>query len=488
MELHTKTAHELRDMLRRREVSSVELTRDVMARINAAEPAVQAYVTVMGDEALRMAANADKALASGEPQADLAGIPLAIKDNMCTRGTLTTCSSKILSNFVPPYDATVVSRLRASKVVFTGKTNLDEFAMGSSTENSGIKKTRNPWDTSRVPGGSSGGSAAAVAAGMAIAATGSDTGGSIRQPASLCGIVGVKATYGLVSRYGLVAFASSLDQIGPMTRDVEDAAILLNALAGHDPMDSTSAKYTPPDYTSFLNKPIKGLRVGLPKEFFADGLDPEVRAAIDAAIKKLEELGAIPVEVELPHSKYAVATYYLCATAEASSNLGRYDGAQYGHRAEADNVVDMYCRTRAEGFGPEVKRRIMLGTYALSAGYYDAFYIKAMKVRTLIKGDFEKAFAKCDVIAGATAPTAAFKFGEKTDNPLEMYLSDIFTISVNLAGICGVSIPCGFTSGGLPIGLQLLAGPFEEGKLFTAAHAFEQATEWHTKRPPAISA
>lgn len=482
-ELYSKTAHELRAMLRRREVSSEEITRSVMKRINDVEHKVNAYVTVMGDDAMKMARAADKAFAAGDAQPPLAGIPIAVKDNMCTNGHLTTCSSRILANFVPPYDATVVSKLRNCFAVFTGKTNMDEFAMGSSTENSGLKKTANPWDLERIPGGSSGGSAAAVAADMGIAALGSDTGGSIRQPASCCSVVGLKPTYGLVSRYGLVAFASSLDQIGPLTKDVEDAALLLNAIAGHDPMDSTSASTEIPDYASFLNRPVKGLRVGLPKEFFSDGASPEVRSAIDRAVKQLEELGAEIVEVELPHSPYAIAAYYLCATAEASSNLARYDGAHYGLRVDADNVIDMFSKTRQQGFGTEVKRRIMLGTYALSTGYYDAYYLKSLRVRTLIKKDFETAFAKCDVIAGPTAPTPPFRFGEKTANPLEMYLSDIFTISVNLAGICGMSLPCGFAGDTLPIGLQLIAPAFEEGKLFTVAHAYEQATSWHKRKP-----
>jgi len=478
-----KPIHELRDLLRRREVSSVELTRAYLSRIAATEPEVQAFVSVTGDLALQQAAATDAARATGEELPPLAGVPLAIKDNICTRGILTTCSSRMLANFVPPYDATVVTRLRNERAVFCGKTNMDEFAMGSSTENSGIKKTLNPWDTTRVPGGSSGGSAAAVAAGMAAGALGSDTGGSIRQPASFCGVVGMKPTYGLVSRYGLVAFASSLDQIGPLTRDVEDAAILLNAIAGHDPCDSTSARLQPPDYTSFLRRGVRGLRVGLPKEFAGAGTDPEVQAAVAAAVRRFEEMGAVTVEVELPHSPYAIATYYLCATAEASSNLARYDGVHYGYRAEADNVVEMYSRTRSQGFGDEVKRRIMLGTYALSAGYYDAFYLKALRVRTLIRRDFDKAFEKCDVIAGPTAPTPPFRIGEKSDDPLAMYLSDIFTISVNLAGICAISVPCGFTRNGLPVGLQLIAPSFGEDRLLSAAHAYEQATDWHRRRP-----
>lgn len=481
--LYDRTAHDLAELLRRRETSSVEITRSILKRINEVEPRVGAYVTILGEQALDAAKAADERISRGEHVRPLTGIPLAIKDNMCTKGVLTTCSSRILSNFVPPYDATIVRMLRSIGSVFVGKTNMDEFAMGSSTENSGIKQTHNPWELSHVPGGSSGGSAAAVASGMAIAATGSDTGGSIRQPAAFCGVVGLKPTYGLVSRYGLVAFASSLDQIGPLTRDVEDAALVLQELAGHDPMDSTSANVPTPNYTEFLGRGVRGIRIGLPKEYFAEGLDAEVRAAVDAAVKKYADLGAEIVEVELPHSPYAVATYYLCATAEASSNLARYDAAQYGHRVDSDNVIEMYSRTRREGFGAEVKRRIMLGTYALSAGYYDAFYLKALKVRTLIKRDFEKAFDKCDVIAGPTSPTPTFRAGEKLDDPLAMYLSDIFTISVNLAGICGISVPCGFTNASLPIGLQLIAPGFEEGRLLTAAHAYEQSTDWHKRRP-----
>lgn len=483
MELCEKTAHELKDLLQKREVSSVDITRSVFNRIDSVENQVGAYVTLTPELAMKMAEQADVLRASGEALSSLAGIPVAIKDNMCTQGTRTTCSSKMLSDFVPPYDGTVVARLRKDGAVFVGKANMDEFAMGSSTENSAIKKTANPWNTDHIPGGSSGGSAAAVAARMCIMATGSDTGGSIRQPAAFCGVVGMKPTYGLVSRFGLVAFASSLDQIGPLTRDVEDAALFLNAMAGYDEMDSTSARVDVPDFTSFLNRDIKGLRVGLPREFFAEGADAEVRASVDAAIKQLEALGAEMVEVDLPHSKYAVATYYLCATAEASSNLARYDGAHYGFRADADNVIDMFSRTRSQGFGPEVKRRIMLGTYALSAGFYEDFYLKALKVRTLIQDDFNKAFEKCDVIAGPTTPSAAFRFGEKTANPLEMYLSDIYTISVNLAGIPAISVPCGVASNGLPLGLQFIAPAFEDGRLFTVSHAYEQATEWHRATP-----
>ncbi|MCX7625313.1 MAG: Asp-tRNA(Asn)/Glu-tRNA(Gln) amidotransferase subunit GatA [Candidatus Sumerlaeaceae bacterium] len=482
MELFRLTAHELAELLRKREVSSYELTRSVLTRIGEVEPQIQAFISVTGELALEMAQQADKLLSKGEAPSPLTGIPVAIKDNMCTRGVLTTCASKILGNFVPPYDATTVANLRKAGAVFVGKTNMDEFAMGSSTENSGIKPTFNPWDLTRIPGGSSGGSAAAVAADMTIVATGSDTGGSIRQPAACCGVVGLKPTYGLVSRYGLVAFASSLDQIGPITKDVADAALLLNVLAGHDPMDSTSANVNCPDYTQYLGQEIKGMRVGLPREFFGEGLDAEIESCVRAAVDQLHSLGAEIVEVSLPHSPYAVGTYYLCATAEASSNLARYDGVKYGLRVEADNIIDMFSRTRSAGFGTEVKRRIMLGTYALSAGYYDAYYLKALKVRTLIKRDFEQAFEKCDVIVGPTTPTPAFRLGEKTANPLEMYLSDIFTISVNLAGICGISIPCGITQSALPVGLQIIAPAFEEGRLFTVANAYEQATSWHRQR------
>lgn len=482
MELSGKTAHELKDLLNKGEISSVEITKATLDRISAVEERIGAYVTVTAEEALKTAEEVDRKRAAGEAVAPLAGIPLALKDNMCTKGTRTTCSSKMLENFVPPYDGTVVKRLREQGVVFTGKANMDEFAMGSSTESSYFKKTANPWNLNHTPGGSSGGSAAAVAAGMATLAVGSDTGGSIRQPAAFCGLVGMKPTYGLVSRYGLMAFASSLDQIGPVTRDVEDAALLMNAIAGHDAMDSTSAKVEVPDYTSFLGRDIKGLRVGLPKEFFVEGADEDVRSNVDAAVKQLESLGAELVEVELPHTKYAVATYYLCATAEASSNLARYDGAHYGYRAEADNVVDMFSRSRSQGFGAEVKRRIMLGTYALSAGFYEDFYLKALKVRTLIQQDFTNVFEKCDIIAGPTTPSAAFKFGEKMDDPLAMYLSDIYTISVNLSGIPGMSVPCGFTKDGLPLGLQLIAPAFEDARLFTVGYAYQQATDWHTKR------
>ena len=473
--------------LRTREISSVELTRSVVERIRAVEPRVRAYLAVTDGLAMEMAAAADQRLARNDNVGPLTGIPIAIKDNMCTIGVQTTCASKILHNFIPPYEATVVERLKKAGAVIVGKTNLDEFAMGSSTENSGFFVTANPWDLERVPGGSSGGSAAAVIADECLGALGSDTGGSIRQPAGFCGVVGLKPTYGRVSRYGLVAFASSLDQIGPLTKTVEDAAILMNAIAGHDPADSTSANVPVPDYTAMLGREVRGLRVGVPKEYFVEGMDRQVEAAVRAAINHLVGLGAEAVEISLPHTEFAVATYYLCATAEASSNLARYDGVHYGHRtANQDNIIDMYTKTRHDGFGNEVKRRIMLGTYALSAGYYDAYYLKALRVRTLIKRDFEEAFKTCDVIATPTSPTPPFRMGERTGDPLQMYLSDIFTISVNLAGVPGMAIPCGFAQVGgraLPISLQLIAPVFGEEILFRVAHAYEQSTDFHEQRP-----
>jgi aspartyl-tRNA(Asn)/glutamyl-tRNA(Gln) amidotransferase subunit A len=420
---------------------------------------------------------------SGTQNTSIRGVPLAIKDNMCTRGILTTCSSNILHNFIPPYESTVTARLLEQGYVLVGKTNLDEFAMGSSTENSGFFTTKNPWDFEAIPGGSSGGSAAAVAADECIAALGSDTGGSIRQPAALCGVVGLKPTYGRISRYGLVAFASSLDQIGPITKNVRDSSILMNIIAGHDPLDSTSAPVPLPDFTAVLDKDIKGTKIGIPKEYFIEGMNAEVEGAVTKAIRQLESLGAIPVEVSLPHTGYAVATYYVLATSEASSNLARYDGVKYGFRAAGKDLMDMYVKTRAQGFGAEVKRRIMLGTYALSSGYYEAYYRKAQQVRTLIKKDFEDVFKKVDVIATPTSPTAAFKVGEKTADPLQMYLSDIFTISVNLAGVPGISVPCGFTSENLPIGLQLIGKHFDEESILQVAHAYEQSTDWHKRKP-----
>jgi aspartyl-tRNA(Asn)/glutamyl-tRNA(Gln) amidotransferase subunit A len=470
-------------MLKNGKTTARAVTESVLGRIQSVDDKVKAYITVTGrSQALAVADEADKRRKAGNA-AVLLGIPLAVKDNMCTEGIKTTCASKILANFIPPYDATVVQKLKAAGSVICGKPNMDEFAMGSSTENSGFFITRNPWDLERIPGGSSGGSAAAVAAGECIAALGSDTGGSIRQPAACCGVVGLKPTYGRVSRYGLVAFASSLDQIGPITKDVTDAAILLNVIAGHDPRDSTSANIAVPDFTSALKKDVKGMKVGIPREYFIEGMDPEVDKAVRDAVKTLEGLGATVREVTLPHTAYAVATYYILATSEASSNLARYDGVKYGVRAEgAKDLLDMYMKSRSQGFGPEVKRRIMLGTYALSAGYYDAYYKKGQQARTLIKRDFDEAFKSVDVIATPTAPTAAFKIGEKSADPLQMYLSDIFTISVNLAGIPGISIPCGFTKNNLPIGLQLLGKHFDEESVLHASFAYEQATDWHMRR------
>ncbi len=482
MELYRLGVAELSSMLEKGEVSSKEIVGAVYSRIDAVEEKVKSYITLTREEAVKMADSAAKEISAGRKK-PLSGIPIAIKDNICTKGINTTCASKILRNFIPPYESTVTSRLIENGYVLVGKTNLDEFAMGSSTENSGFHTTRNPWNTERIPGGSSGGSAAAVAADECIAALGSDTGGSIRQPASLCGVVGLKPTYGRVSRYGLVAFASSLDQIGPITKNVSDAAILMNVIAGTDPIDSTSAPVKVPDFSAAIGMDIKGMKIGIPKEYFIEGMDPEVSAAVREAIKKFESLGAVAVEVSLPHTGYAVATYYILATSEASSNLARYDGVKYGSRVEGRDLMEMYMKSRAQGFGAEVKRRIMLGTYTLSSGYYDAYYRKAQQVRTLIKNDFEKAFREVDVIVTPTSPTAAFKIGEKSADPLQMYLADIFTISVNLAGVPGISIPCGFTSAGLPIGMQLIGRHFDEETILKAAHAYEQSTEWHRRRP-----
>lgn len=482
MDLYRSGIAELSRMLDKGEISASELCSSVFQRIDAVEDRIKAYVTLTREKAEAMAAVADREIKDGKRKA-LSGIPIAIKDNMCTRGILTTCSSKMLGNFIPPYESTVTARLLNSGYVLTGKTNLDEFAMGSSTENSGFHVTRNPWDLARIPGGSSGGSAAAVAADECIAALGSDTGGSIRQPAALCGVVGLKPTYGRVSRFGLVAFASSLDQIGTITKNVKDAAVLLNVIAGNDPCDSTSAPVAVPDFTSVIGREIKGLRLGIPKEYFTEGIDPEVAAAVKRAIGVYETLGAELIEISLPHTGYAVAAYYILATSEASSNLARYDGVKYGYRAEGRDLMDMYMNTRAQGFGPEVKRRIMLGTYTLSSGYYDAYYRKAQQVRTLIKRDFEEAFQRVDLIITPTSPTPAFKIGEKADDPLQMYLADIFTISVNLAGVPGISIPCGLAGNSLPVGLQLIGRHFDEESLLQAAHAYEQATEWHRRKP-----
>ncbi|BCB95765.1 glutamyl-tRNA(Gln) amidotransferase subunit A [Dissulfurispira thermophila] len=482
MKLNELTISELRRLLDNREVKPQEVLNDVYGRIDAVEDKVKSYITITRDSAYEMAKDAEQSIIDNKTSL-LTGIPVAVKDNMCTKGILTTCASKILYNFIPPYESTVTERLKEQGYILTGKTNLDEFAMGSSTENSGFHATRNPWDLDRVPGGSSGGSAAAVAADECIAALGSDTGGSIRQPAALCGVVGLKPTYGRVSRYGLVAFASSLDQIGPITKNITDAAIMLNAIAGHDPNDSTSAPIDVPDFVKVLGQEIKGLKIGIPKEYFIDGMDRDVEESVHSAIKKLESLGAIPVEVSMPHTSYAVAVYYILATSEASSNLARYDGVKYGFRADAKDLLEMYMNTRAHGFGSEVKRRIMLGTYALSAGYYDAYYKKGQQVRTLIKQDFDNAFKKVDALVTPTSPTPAFKIGEKATDPLQMYLSDIFTISVNLAGVPAISIPCGFTQDNLPIGLQIIGKYFDEGSILKIAYAYEQSTEWHLRRP-----
>ncbi|AJE02033.1 Asp-tRNA(Asn)/Glu-tRNA(Gln) amidotransferase subunit GatA [Geobacter pickeringii] len=479
MELHELTIHELHDRLKKREISSVEATKALLARIEAVEPRVNAYITVTPDEALAAAEAADTRIAAGDVT-PLTGIPVALKDIFVTRGVRTTCASKILSNFAPPYDGTAVTKLKEAGAVIVGKLNQDEFAMGSSGESSAFGPTRNPWNLECIPGGSSSGSAAAIAARTATATLGTDTGGSIRQPASHCGCVGLRPTYGRVSRYGVIAYASSLDQVGPLTRDVTDCALMLGAVAGHDPLDSTSVDVPVPDYAKALTGEVKGMKLGLPKEYYIPGLDPDVKKAMDAAIETYRGLGAEFVEISLPHTDYAVATYYLIATAEASSNLARYEGVRFGHRAEgAANLLEMFRKSRAEGFGDEVKRRIMLGTYALSSGYYDAYYLKAQKVRTLIMQDFLKAFETVDAILTPVAPTPAFRLGEKTSDPLQMYLSDIFTIPVNLAGTCGISVPAGMSAAGLPIGLQLIGRPFGEETILRAAHAFEQATEWH---------
>ncbi|MDJ0743760.1 MAG: Asp-tRNA(Asn)/Glu-tRNA(Gln) amidotransferase subunit GatA [Xenococcaceae cyanobacterium MO_167.B27] len=479
-----ETIKGLHQQLVNKERSAVEITTETLERINTLEPLVKAFLSITADYALEQAKKADSKIAAGQEISILEGIPIGIKDNMCTQGIKTTCASQILANFVPPYESTVTQKLKDAGAVMVGKTNLDEFAMGSSTENSGFQVTANPWDLSRVPGGSSGGSAAAVASSECVVALGSDTGGSIRQPAALCGVVGLKPTYGLVSRFGLVAYASSLDQIGPFARNVEDAAILLGAIAGHDRRDSTSLNIEIPDYTQYLQPELKkGLKVGIITETFGEGLDAVVAEAVKKAIAQLEELGAEVKEISCPRFRYGLPVYYIIAPSEASANLARYDAVKYGIRKEADNLVDMYATTRAAGFGTEVKRRIMLGTYALSAGYYDAYYLKAQKVRTLIKQDFEQAFEEVDVLICPTTPTTAFKAGEKTSDPLSMYLSDLMTIPVNLAGLPGMSLPCGFDEAGLPIGMQLIGNVLREDILFHVAHAYEQATEWHKKQP-----
>ena len=483
MELYRLTIHELQEKLKEGTVSAAEAVASLYRRIDEVEGKIHAYVTLTRELAAEQAEAADLSLRQGKGGA-LAGVPIALKDILCTRGIRTTCGSRMLADFIPPYDATVVERLRDAGAVFLGKTNMDEFAMGSSNETSYFGPTANPWDTGRTPGGSSGGSAAAVAADECLAALGSDTGGSIRQPAALCGVVGMKPTYGRVSRYGLIAFASSLDQIGPFTKDVEDCAIIMNVIAGHDPRESTSVPVAVPDYRQFLTRGVKGWKVGIPREYFLAGIDREVEASVRQAVAVIEGLGAECIPISLPHTEYCLAVYYIIAPAEASSNLARYDGVKYGFRSRPGrDLLDMYKKTRSEGFGAEVKRRIMLGTYVLSSGYYDAYYKKASQVRGLIKRDFDEAFRQCDVVMTPTAPTPAFRLGEKTDDPMQMYLSDIFTISANLAGIPGLSVPCGFTSGGLPIGVQFLAGPFEEEKLFQVAAAYEKNAGLEKRRP-----
>lgn len=507
--LQTAASELLRDLEARR-VSSRELTEAYLAQIEKHDGQVKAFLHVDREGALAQAKDIDDRRAAGKPVGKLAGLPVAIKDVLCTKGVVTTCGSKMLENFKPPYDATVIAKLKAADAVLIGKTNMDEFAMGGSTENSAFFKTRNPWDLERVPGGSSGGAAACLAASMAPLSIGTDTGGSIRQPAAFCGVTGLKPTYGRVSRYGLVAFASSLDQIGPMAASAKDTALLLDAIAGHDPLDSTSVPLDVPNYSASIDQPLAGLKLGRVKEHFGPGLDPEIEAAVNEAIRVFTGLGATVVDISLPHSKYGISTYYIIAPSEASSNLARYDGVHFGYRTdekamlaelEAEqkqlaaagderglknldtSLIRMYRKSRAEGFGPEVKRRIMLGTYTLSAGYYDAYYLKALKVRRLIRGDYDKAFEQVDFIIGPTTPSPAFKLGEKTDDPLSMYLEDLYTVTANLAGIGGMSIPCGLTKAGLPIGLQLQCRPFDEERLLRAGHMFQQATDWHTKRP-----
>ena len=478
------SAIELAAQLNRRDVTSLELTEASLQAISSRDTNIRAFLSTSADAALAQAKAIDEKRKAGQPVGKLAGLPIALKDNLCVTGMKTTCASRILENFVAPYDAGVVEKLKAADAVIVGKTNLDEFAMGSSTENSAFQVTHNPWNLEHTVGGSSGGSAAAVAAQMVPLSLGSDTGGSIRQPAGFCGVVGMKPTYGRVSRYGLVAYASSLDQIGPFATDVASAALLLEVISGHDGRDSTSVDRPVPEYSQTVEQPLTGLRVGIAREHFVAGLDREVEASIRQSLDVYRSLGAEIVELSLPHSKYAIATYYLIAASEASSNLARFDGVHYGHRAASfNNLIDMYSASRGEGFGAEVKRRIMLGTYALSAGYYDAYYLKALKVRRLIRRDFDAAFERCDVLTSPIASTPAFRLGELVNDPLAMYLSDIYTISANLAGIPGLSLPCGVSSTGLPIGLQLLAAPFEEDRLLRAARMFERATDWHTKRP-----
>ena len=485
MNITDLTVHELKDKIKNKELTITEITKAYLDRINEKEEDVQAFVITLTDEAMEQAKEIEEKVNSGEIKSEYAGIPIGIKDNMCTKGVKTTCASKMLENFVAPYNATVVENLNKENIINLGKLNMDEFAMGGSTEYSYFKKTRNPWNLNKVPGGSSGGSAAAVAAGMVPWALGSDTGGSIRQPAAFCGVVGLKPTYGLVSRYGLVAFASSLDQIGPITKDVEDSALLLNLIAGHDERDTTSSDVEKKDYTKCLKNDVKGLKIGVPKEFYAEGINPEVKETLEKAIQKYKELGAEVEECSLDVAEYALATYYIIACAEASSNLGRFDGVRYGYRTNNyTNLKELYINSRSEGFGEEVKRRIILGTYVLSSGYYDAYYKKAQQVRTLVKNKFEENFAKYDVLLVPTSPTTAFGIGEKSNNPLEMYLADICTVPVNIAGLPGISVPCGVDKNNMPIGMQLIGNYFSEETLLNAAYTYEKATNFREKYKP----
>ncbi len=484
-ELPYLTIREASELIKKKEISPVDITRSVLERISDIDRKLNSYITVIADQSLGAAKNAEEAIAKGSYLGPLHGIPLALKDIFITRGIPTTCGSKMLENFIPPYDGSVTKRLVDAGAVIVGKNNMDEFAMGSSTETSYFGPVKNPWDLNRVPGGSSGGSATATAASLCLGSVGTDTGGSIRQPASLCGVVGMKPTYGRVSRFGMIAFASSLDQAGPITKTVEDASIILSAISGYDPMDSTCVDKPVPDYTKHLEDDVEGIKVGIPKEYFIDGIDKEVEEASRKAIELVKDLGGEIIEISLPHTEYAVSTYYIIAPSEASSNLARYDGVKYGFRAEgARSLGEMYRKTRAEGFGDEVKRRIMLGTYALSAGYYDAYYLKAQRVRTLIKQDFENAFNKVDVIMAPTTPETAFEIGEKTEDPIKMYLSDVLTIPCNIAGLPGISVPCGFSSGGLPIGIQIIGRPFDEESVLHVAHAYEQGANLRERRPP----
>ena len=485
MSITDLAVHELKEKLANKELTVTDITKAYVDRINEKEPEVKAFVNTLTEEALAKSKEIEEKINKGEITSEYAGIPIGIKDNMCTKGVKTTCSSKMLENFVAPYDATAVEKLNEENLINLGKLNMDEFAMGASTEYSAFKKTANPWNLNKVPGGSSGGSAAAVAAGLVPWALGSDTGGSIRQPASFCGVVGLKPTYGLVSRYGLVAFASSLDQIGPITKDVEDAAILLNMIAGHDEKDTTSIKIEKKDYTKALKNDVKGLRIGIPKEYYGEGINSEVKEALEKAIEEYKAMGATVEEFSLPIAEYALATYYIIACAEASSNLGRFDGIRYGYRTENfENLRDIFINSRTEGFGAEVKRRIILGTYVLSSGYYDAYYKKAQQVRTLVKNEFEKAFEKYDVLITPTSPTVAFNIGQRSNNPLEMYLADICTVSVNIAGLPGISIPCGVNSEGMPIGMQIIGKHFDEETILNAAYTYEQHTNFRDKYKP----